>query len=42
MDWLEDISVGTGDSKRYSSKTARAKAILKTMFQNAATGGEAA
>jgi hypothetical protein len=40
MDWLEDISASTGDTKRYSSKTARAKAILKTMYQNAAASGD--
>ena len=42
MDWLEDISAGIGDTKRYSSKTSRAKAILKTMFLNAAIGGDGA
>lgn len=42
MDWLTDISVSIGDTTRYSSKITRARAILKIMHQNAATGGEVA
>lgn len=42
MDWLSDVSSSVGDTTRYATKTARAKAILKILYQNAtaAAGGE--